>query len=64
MNWSLGQSVKIAHVASPEWVRSGEFGVEVAKNRGLDAKNFNSEREALKWLLKEHGRQLPLATQR
>jgi len=48
--------VKIAHVASPEWVRSGKFGVEVARNRGLDAKNFDSEPEALKWLLKEHGR--------
>lgn len=44
--------VKIAHVANPEWVRSGKFGVTVAKNRGLDAKNFNSEAEALKWLLK------------
>ena len=43
--------VKIAHVASPEWVRSGKFGVMVAKNRGLDAKNFHSEPEALKWLL-------------
>jgi hypothetical protein len=51
--------VKIAHVASPEWVRSGEFGMEVARNRGLDAKNFNSEPEALKWLLKEQGQQLP-----
>jgi len=44
-------SVKIAHVASPEWVRSGEFAVTVAKNRGLDAKNFHTEPEALKWLL-------------
>jgi hypothetical protein len=43
--------VKIAHVASSEWVRSGKFSLEVAKNRGLDAKNFRSEREALKWLL-------------
>jgi hypothetical protein len=55
--------VKIAHVASLEWVRSGKFGVEVARNRGLDAKNFNSEPEALKWLLKEQGRQLPSTTQ-
>ena len=44
-------SVKIAHVASPEWVRSGKFSVMVAKNRGLDANNFHSEPEALKWLL-------------
>jgi hypothetical protein len=43
--------VRIAHVASPEWVRSGKFGVLVAKNRGLDAGNFDSEPEALRWLL-------------
>jgi len=45
-------SVKIAHVASPEWVRSGKFGVMVAKNRGLDVKLFHSTTTALKWLLK------------
>jgi hypothetical protein len=45
-------SVKIAHVASPEWVRSGKFGVMVAKNRGLDVKLFHSETTALEWLLK------------
>ena len=44
-------SVKIAHVASPEWVRSGKFGLMVAKNRGLDAKNFTLETAAVKWLL-------------
>jgi hypothetical protein len=43
--------VKIAHVASPEWVRSGKFGVMVAKNRGLDAEIFDSASPALKWLL-------------
>jgi hypothetical protein len=43
--------VKIAHVASPEWVRSGKFGVMVAKNRGLDAENFHTESAALEWLL-------------
>jgi hypothetical protein len=43
--------VKIAHVASPAWVHSGEFGVMVATNRGLDAKNFTSATAALKWLL-------------
>ena len=43
--------VKIAHVASPEWVRSGKFGVMVAKNRGLDAENFHMESAALEWLL-------------
>jgi hypothetical protein len=56
--------VKIAHVASLEWVQSGKFGVEVARNRGLDAKNFNSEPEALKWLLEEPGRQPSAAAQK
>ena len=45
-------SVKIAHVASPKWVRSGKFAVTVAKNRGLDAENFHSAATAIKWLLK------------
>ena len=45
-------SVKIAHVASPKWVRSGKFAVTVAKNRGLDAANFHSAATAIKWLLK------------
>ena len=45
-------SVKIAHVASPKWVRSGKFAVTVAKNRGLDAENFHSASTALEWLLK------------
>ena len=45
-------SVKIAHVASPKWVRSGKFAVTVAKNRGLEAENFRSTATAVKWLLK------------
>ena len=44
-------SVKIAHVASPDWVRSGRFGVMVANNRGLDVKHFTLETAAVKWLL-------------
>ena len=43
--------VTIAHVASPDWIRFGKFGLIVAKNRGLDVMNFRSEEEALKWLL-------------
>ena len=43
--------VKIAHLANAEWVRSGDFGIQVARNRGLDAENFRSESAALKWLL-------------
>ena len=43
--------VTIAHVASTDWIRFGTFGLMVAKNRGLNAMNFPSETEALKWLL-------------
>jgi len=43
--------VKIAHVASHEWITSGEFGVQVARNRKLDIKNFEKESTALEWLL-------------
>jgi hypothetical protein len=45
-------SVKIAHVASPKWVRPGKFAVTVAKNCGLDAENFQSAATAVEWLLK------------
>jgi hypothetical protein len=44
--------VKIAHVANPEWVRSREFRVMVAENRGLELENFNAESAALEWLLR------------
>jgi len=43
--------VKIAHVASPEWVRSREFRAMSAKNRGLELGNFQAESAALEWLL-------------
>jgi hypothetical protein len=43
--------VKIAHVANPEWVRLGDFRVVVARNRGLELENFQSESAALEWLL-------------
>ena len=43
--------VKIAHVANPIWVRSREFRVMVAKNRGLELENFHAESAALEWLL-------------
>jgi hypothetical protein len=45
-------SVKIAHVVSRTWIRSGKFGLTVARKRGLDAKNFSSAAPALDWLLK------------
>jgi hypothetical protein len=43
--------VKIAHVANPIWVRSRDFRVMVAKNRGLELENFHAESAALEWLL-------------
>jgi hypothetical protein len=45
-------SVKVAHVASRSWMRSGDFGLQVARNRGLDVMNFDSASTALEWLLK------------
>jgi hypothetical protein len=51
ISFNAASLVKIAHVASPEWVNSGKFGVMVAKNRGLDAENFQTESAALEWLL-------------
>jgi hypothetical protein len=45
-------SVKVAHIASRAWIRSGDFGLQVARNRGLDAMNFDSASTALEWLLK------------
>ena len=43
--------VKIAHVANPIWIRSRDFRVMVAKNRGLELENFQAESAALEWLL-------------
>jgi hypothetical protein len=45
--------VKIAHVASPKWVRSGNFALTLASNRGLDAENFLSGSTAVQWLLRD-----------
>jgi len=45
-------SVKIAHLVSRTWFRSGNFGLQVARNQGLQVMNFDSEATALKWLLK------------
>jgi len=45
-------SIKVAHVASRAWMRSGDFGLQVARNRGLDVMNFDSASTALEWLLK------------
>ena len=66
-------SVKIAHVVSRAWIHSGDFGLQVARNRGLEAMNFDSAATALEWLLKTNEsnqpnnpiyRQIPDADQR
>jgi len=48
---AAGGAVKIAHVASPAWNRDGKFSTVVARNRGLTARSFRTERAALRWLL-------------
>jgi hypothetical protein len=47
LSFNAKSSVKIAHVASLKWVRSGIFAVRVAKNRGLDTENFHSKPAAI-----------------
>jgi len=55
--------VKIAHVANPIWIRSRDFRVMVAKNRGLELENFQAESAALEWLL-QPAKSRPLPTNR
>ena len=44
-------AVKVVVVARPEILDPDRFGVVVARNRGLFSNAFDSEEEALKWLL-------------
>jgi hypothetical protein len=44
-------SVKLAMVVRPEMMDPDKFEVTVAKNRGLRGNVFDSEKEALDWLL-------------
>ncbi|MFI5180974.1 MAG: hypothetical protein ACHQPI_06260 [Thermoanaerobaculia bacterium] len=44
-------AVKVVFVARPEILDPDRFGVIVARNRGLFSNAFDSEAEALKWLL-------------
>ena len=43
--------VKLALMARPELIDPQHFGVTVARNRGLLADVFTTERDALTWLL-------------
>ncbi len=44
-------AVKIAMVVRPELLDPAQFGITVARNRGLFSKAFTDESEAWKWLL-------------
>ena len=41
---------RVALVARPEFIDPGKFGVQVARNRGLNAEIFTDCRKALEWL--------------
>ena len=43
--------VKLAMVVRPEMMDPEKFEVTVATNRGLDGNVFDSEKDALAWLL-------------
>lgn len=45
--------VKVALLARPEMIDPQRFGVTLAKNMGLQANVFDSEAEALAWLLND-----------
>ena len=44
-------AVKVALVARPEMLDPERFGVTVARNRGMLANAFDSESEAMEWLM-------------
>lgn len=44
-------TLKVAMVVRPEMTRPDKFEVTVATNRGMDGNVFDSETEALGWLL-------------
>jgi len=45
------KALKVALVVRPEMTRPDKFEVTVATNRGMDGNVFDSEKEALAWLL-------------
>jgi len=48
---AAGSAVKLAMVVRPEMMDPEKFEVRVATNRGLIGNVFDSEKEALAWLL-------------
>ena len=48
---AAGPAVKLAMVVRPEMMDPDKFEVTVAKNRGLVGNVFDSEKDALAWLL-------------
>jgi hypothetical protein len=48
---TAGSTVKLAMVVRPEMVDPDKFEVTVARNRGLMGNVFDSEKDALAWLL-------------
>ncbi len=46
-------TVKVALVVRPEMTRPDKFEVTVARNRGMDGNVFDSEKEAMAWLLED-----------
>ena len=50
---AAGPILKVSLVARPEMIRPEKFGVTVATNRWMHVNIFDSEEEALDWLLCE-----------
>lgn len=48
---AAGSKVRVAMVVRPEMMDPDKFEVRVAKNRGLTGNVFDSEKDALAWLL-------------
>ena len=50
---AAGPSMKVAMVIRPEMMDPNKFEVTVATNRGMNGNVFDSEKDALAWLLDE-----------
>lgn len=49
----LAENLKVSVCASPETVDPKRFGLQVARNRGLNIQLFLNPEEALSWLLED-----------
>jgi len=54
--YAARSAVKLAMVVRPEMMDPGKFEVTVATNRGLNGNVFDSEKDALAWLLDPNAR--------